>query len=221
MTFVDVSQMGMDDAASDMPSLYDSGLARRAFHQPDADVTYFYVCLDGLAETTLPRKLVGVEIEGGVGTSSDPYSVEVPGIVQYLSRFLESLIVMSATELFEDGVESELSIGVGSAIEAFGSVAVYALREIVGLDSIDSEAKGEILRQIGRVSGNTASQSRLRVLYDGLYSSDPRLRDAALLGLESMSDPRSVHALRYALSHEPIPDLRNDMQSLIDDLDVH
>ena len=61
-------------------------------------------------------------------------------------------------------------------------------------------------------------RSRLAVLTSSLKSPDPRLRDAASIGLAALDDPAAIEDLRDAVDREAVPQLRHNLTLALDQL---
>lgn len=107
-------------------------------------------------------------------------------------------IAEAIDEVFMDGMDSTLSLRVTSLVIKYDNAAVSALDHLLSADKVNAEISGEILRTLGSLDNGKSYFSRLRLLADQLKSSDPRIRDAASLGLASLDEPMSLPALREA-----------------------
>ena len=61
-------------------------------------------------------------------------------------------------------------------------------------------------------------RSRLTVLTSSLKSPDPRLRDAASIGLAALDDPAAIEDLRDAIDQGAFPQLRQNLTLTLDQL---
>ena len=100
-----------------------------------------------------------------------------------LAAALQELWEVDADEVFVDGMESAFSRKLTLAVEIHGDIAVCAIERLMTCDSVNVEVAGEILRQIGSMQDPRTHRSRLAVLTSNLKVTDPRLRDAASIGL--------------------------------------
>lgn len=136
-------------------------------------------------------------------------------IADSLEGYLRRLIADSSDEIFMDGMESRLSAGLKHLIGIAGRFAVSEIRSLMDSGELDIETIGEILRVLGAYDDQASHTSRLSILLDYLESHDPRIRDAALLGLASLDDTSAICALKKALEKEPVAELREDLQEIL------
>lgn len=108
----------------------------------------------------------------------------------------------AANEVFMDGMDSVFSRQVTALVTKHGDAAVSVLDHLLGTGGISAEVSGETLRILGSVDNDVSYFSRLRLLVEQLKSPDPRIRDAASLGLASLDEPMSLPALLEAYKVE-------------------
>ncbi len=106
----------------------------------------------------------------------------------------------SAEEVFEDGMGSNFSRGLVSAVLEHGVTALTAVEQVIIAGNTNVEVLGEVLVQIGAIDDPITHDRRLTILTDALESEDVRIRDAASLGLEAMET---------ALTQELSPQMRD------------
>ena len=145
-------------------------------------------------------------------TSSDGYSSHLR---IYIVEHLMETVRIASEEVFVDGMESVLSEGLSMLIETYGDIAVSAVEHVLGLYYDRAEIVGESLRQLGQIEDPQTHRSRLTALVAHLDSSDPRVRDAANLGLAALDDPKAIKALKYALERESSPQLRSNLELVL------
>jgi hypothetical protein len=131
---------------------------------------------------------------------------------------LDWIIALSADEVFFDGMESRLSFGLKHLLGVGGNATIQAIRSLIDSGSVNVEAVGEILRVFGDFDDRTTHLSRLSVLLECLRSRDSRIRDAASIGIASLDDPSALKEVEEAVEREPILDLRQDLQLILDQL---
>ncbi len=133
------------------------------------------------------------------------------------NQFLK--LVRDATdEVFVDGMESAFASQLRILVENYGRVAVHAIEGFVRSGTANIEAVGEILRVIGSVEDRSTHGGRLAVLLASLASPDPRIRDAASLGIAELDDPTVVGRVEAAAEREQIPVLQRNLQLVVDQL---
>lgn len=147
--------------------------------------------------------------EGEVSTSH---------LEERLTQYFNRLVHEAADEVFVDGMESAFSNGISMAVETYGDIAVYAIKDLISSDRVDAEAVGETLRQLGSKEDPRTHHSRLVVLMSNLWSLDPRIRDAASIGLAALDDPAAIEHIRDAIDRELSPQLRRNLTLVLDQL---
>ena len=138
---------------------------------------------------------------------------------QLLGYFIK-LVWEAVDEVFLDGMESAFSQAVKNVIGGYGDIAVYAIERLLSSQKANAETAGEILRQIGSIEDSSTHRSRLTVLTDQLKSPDPRIRDAASLGLAALDDPTAISDVQTALKRESSPRLRENLKLVLDQLQL-
>lgn len=134
-------------------------------------------------------------------------------------RLMQEAFDLSIEETFEDGVQGDFSTKLMGMIEQFGSIAISAMEQIARRDNKHIEASAEALRWIGLIDNPPTHNHRLRLLMKSLDSKWPAMRDAAILGISYLDDPKAKDALVRAMEQEPIPSLRDDIESVIKQLE--
>ena len=132
--------------------------------------------------------------------------------------YFERLVQDSAEEVFEDGMGSNFSRGLVSAVLEHGMTALTAAEQVIIAGNTNVEVLGETLVQIGTIEDPTTHGRRLTILTDALESEDVRVRDAASLGLEAMESASAIPAIEAALAREPSAQMRNNLATVIDHL---
>lgn len=135
-----------------------------------------------------------------------------------LASYIRYLVREAVDEVFTDGMESVFSHRLTRTIEDYGDTAVLAIEKLMGLDQVNVEVAGEILRQLGSMEDPRAHHSRLAILVANLLSPDPRIRDAASLGLAALDDPEAISDIQKALDREPSSLLRRNLKLVMDQL---
>jgi hypothetical protein len=129
-------------------------------------------------------------------------------------RAIEAAFAAGKEEEFEDGMESHFSRRILSLVDQYGDVAVGKIRNLILKGDVHAEVAGEALRWLGRMEHPPTYWGRRSLLEDALSCAAPLARDGAVLGLAFMDDPHAMPYLRKALSEEPFPELRGDMQQV-------
>ena len=150
------------------------------------------------------------------GSSTEPLSVRYS-----LSTELETLFASGKDCLFEDGVGTEFSRELSYLVWRYGETAVDLIADLIVNEKIDAEVASEALRWLGRVDHAPTCQRRLWLLEKALFSSSPKIRDGAGLGIASMDDPHAIPYIKQAIEKESIQDLRQDLEQVLEQLEMH
>ena len=128
------------------------------------------------------------------------------------------LLQINTEELFVDGMDSSLAREVVSAIEAFGNAAVDAVRKIMDSGRTNVEIVGELLRQLGYMEDIWSHRARRDVLASKLESPDPRIRDAASVGISALDDPSLLESVTRAFGRETSILVKENLKLVMDQL---
>ncbi len=112
---------------------------------------------------------------------------------------------------FEDGLENGFTNQLFDALRKYGNTAVEELATVIFLPGINVDAAAQALMFLGRVNHESSYLARSWVLQRGLFSSLDRIRDAAVVGIASLNDPRARESLSKAIERERSSYLREDM----------
>lgn len=121
-------------------------------------------------------------------------------------------------ELFEDGVENELSRAIPRLVARFGAAAVEAIARLYLGRMVPRDIMSEVLRWLGRVEDEATCEARFWFLIYCLRDDSPAVRSAAALGLASLEDVRAVPYLRREAGAESIGLLRCRLEKVANEL---
>ena len=136
-----------------------------------------------------------------------------------VTRLLARCIDEAVDEVFMDGMDSTFSLRVTSLVIKYDNAAVSALDHLLNTGEVNAEVSGEVLRVLGSLHNDKSYFSRLRLLLEQLKSTDPRIRDAASLGLASLDEPMSLSALRKAHAMEKSELVQRNIGLVIEQLE--
>lgn len=105
-------------------------------------------------------------------------------------------------ETFYDGFDSHFSESISQFILDFGVPAVLVIGKILESNFRASETAEETLRQMGKIVDKRTHTTRLALLLRKLSSPNPRIRDAASIGIASLDDPAAIPLLQRAVETE-------------------
>ncbi|MDP3063831.1 MAG: hypothetical protein Q8O40_11580 [Chloroflexota bacterium] len=154
--------------------------------------------------------------ESDSATMADPWSQGVP--VQVVSR-LQRAVVGAQEEVFEDGFCSRFALELRAMVRDYGEPVVRQVDRMIRYGMVNAEVASEALRQWGVIEDPASHQVRIKVLMEHLNSANPRLRDAASLGLASLDDASAIRAIRQAIDRERSPTLKGDLELVLRQLE--
>ncbi len=137
----------------------------------------------------------------------------------WLDKQANSIFIGAKEEIFEDGMESDFSRNLSEFIASFGHFAMETIIPVILSERTNTEVASEAFRVLGRLNHKTTYRDRLWLLERGLYSDSARIRDGAVLGLAFLNDPLAIAPLKFAIERERIPELRQDMEQVLDQLE--
>lgn len=145
---------------------------------------------------------------------ANPTAVSVP-----LEQQLQTLFEAAHDEVFETGVESELSTRLVYIIKQQGESALDSIANIILSEKANSEAAWEALRWLGKMDDAPSHEARLLLLERCLLTSHSiGIKDGAVLGLASMDDPKAIPGLEKALEQETNSEFRPDIKQVLQQL---
>jgi len=135
-----------------------------------------------------------------------------------ITQAIRTLVEVAKEERFQDGLESNLSLGLTTLIERYPSETIAILNEILRSLGISYFIHAEILQLLGRIESAATKEGRFSLLISYLRAKSPIVRDAAGTALACMNDQRAISYLQRAIETEPVPTLREDMAAVVDQL---
>ena len=134
-------------------------------------------------------------------------------------RELQRMANLAGDEVFEDGVENEVSRTVPTLVARFGSAAVDATARLYLDGLLPTGITCEVLRWLGRVEHDASQETRFWFLIYCLRDGDPRVRSASALALASLEDHHAVKYLRRQRLAEPVGLLRARFEKVANELE--
>lgn len=139
-------------------------------------------------------------------------------ITAKITHAIRTLLDVAKEERFQDGMESNLSLGLATLIGRYPPETIAILNEILPSLNISNFILAEILQFLGRIESTTTKEARFSILISYLRANSPIVRDAAGTALACMNDQRAIPYLQKVIETEPIPTLREDMAVVVDQL---
>lgn len=118
-------------------------------------------------------------------------------------------------ETFEDGKESVFARRIKALVKTRGVEAVRMVANTALSGRTRADVAAEALKAIGLLQDPSTYDERKVLLEKALFSKLPYVREAAVLGIESMRDRRSLPWLMKAMEAEQIEDLRDSMMRAV------
>jgi len=146
---------------------------------------------------------------------SSPAEVN-PMLVEHMRIMFER----GASEFFEDGMESDFAQELIHSVIEHGSAAIDAIAEYLFSSKANSDVGSEALRRIADVEDQRSLASRWALLQRSLKHRSSRVRDGAILGFAALDDSRAIEFLKVTETEEPIPELRQLIEKVIEQLGV-
>jgi len=150
--------------------------------------------------------------------AATPYVAPSVGNARQLPQTVLQLFLAAATESFEAGMNSGLSVGIEKLLMSFGPAAIAAMTEPIRAGLPCEDVAAEALRTIGRVHQQATRMERLALLLQMLEHRSYFLRDAALTGLAYANDPSVIPHLEALTSSVAEPVFAEDLHQLMADL---
>lgn len=167
------------------------------------------------ASTEPTKALKARQKKKPVGSSTELYE---PSNALYSK--IEAIFWTAKGEFFEDGMESTFSKQLDSFVKEFGNNALEAITCLIVYERVDPEVAGEALRWLGRIDYAESYEYRRWLLERSLSLSSTRVRDGAILGLASMDDKHAIPYLKCAIEKEQCSELKADMESVLEQLEI-
>ncbi len=170
--------------------------------------------------TNLPNAFV-VELDPPfyhVGTAGVSRAVEGASVRESLRKTIDRLFVIAEGEHFEDGMESNLTIGLATVLRQYPREAFGILKAELSIRRFSQRILIEVLHFLGRFKGRGTADEQFGVVTAYLYHASPVIRDAAAVALAYMQDKRAIPVLEKVIAGEKVNSLREDMKVVLAEL---
>ena len=135
-----------------------------------------------------------------------------------ITHSIARLYELADEEWFEDGLQSNLSIGLEVLLRQYPAKTMSALSKALTRGAVGHAALVETLKVLGRAESPETRDPRLYTILDFLNHASLVVRDAALVALCLLNDTRAVAYLDRAISREDDPFFRNELAEAINQL---
>jgi len=133
-------------------------------------------------------------------------------------KLLLDIFSQAKEEIFESGIETEFSRNLLGTITKYNSAAMDVITDLILSGSVNTEVAAETMRWLGLMESRVCYRQRRWLLARCLRDVSERVRDAASLGLSYLDDPWAIPYLENAVRDELIPELRSDMEQVLEQL---
>jgi len=159
-------------------------------------------------------------IAEAVGTVSETISAVTTTQVldRAIAQNIESLLTIARDEHFEDGMNSNLSVGLQVLFRNFSAEFARVLGERLTKGGISARILAEMFYALGQIEDDNTKDWRMATLVDFLKSPSPVVRDAAAVGLAYLDDKRAAPYLREAMDRESSETLKEDIRAVVEQL---
>ncbi len=135
-----------------------------------------------------------------------------------ISDSFNRLYKLAEEEWFEDGLQSNLSLGLEVLFRHYPAQTMTELSKLLKKGSIKQGALVETLKVLGRVESPETRELRLYNILDFLGHSSLVIRDAALVGLCLLNEKRALAYLERAAAREDNPFFRGELEEVMKQL---
>lgn len=133
---------------------------------------------------------------------------------------LVRILARSQDEQFEAGVESRLARDLQRVFASRPLAVLQALRKRLGESAEEPEILAETLQWASRIDGSLAREAVIDLLLTGLHHGHPLVRDSAALALADFDEEVALKQIRRAMERESVPEMREDLESLMRSLEA-
>ncbi len=146
--------------------------------------------------------------------SSTQFPIPAPDVVTRLNSILSA----ATSESLEDGMRNSITERLPALLTADASTVIPALVSVLESGRANPVVVGEVLKELGNLRSIGRRSDILWILERALALDSHYLRDAAGLGLARFGDASAVPHLQRAVEREPSPELRRDLQLVLNEL---
>jgi hypothetical protein len=131
---------------------------------------------------------------------------------------LAALLADAREDLMEDGMNNTVNERLPPLLLMHPQSIIRALAGLIEAGQTPPIIAAQLLKELGRARIAASHSQRRWVLERALCSPSPVTRDGAGLGLARLGDHRSLRYLVRAVEIEADPELRTDLQRVVDEL---
>jgi hypothetical protein len=182
------------------------------------DLPYEYIEVFGATDNDFDSATILPEPVSRSGDETARTDLSADDINDHLFEIFKFIFLEAEDVTFEDGIESSFSRKVQTIVRIYGNDAVSAIDSLIRLGRANAEIAEELMRQVGLIEDPPTLNARLKLLLGHLESPDPRIIDAASLGIAHLDDPRAIEGLGAAMQRERSPLLKRNLNLVLEQL---
>jgi len=152
------------------------------------------------------------------GTAGVSQAVEGASVYESLRKAIDRLFVIAESEHFEDGMESNLTIGLAAVLRQYPRQGFGILKAELSVRRLSQRLLIELLHFLGRFRGRGIADEQFGVVVAYLYNTSSVIRDAAAVSLAYMRDKRAIPVLEKVIASEKVDFLKEDMEVVLAEL---
>ena len=131
---------------------------------------------------------------------------------------LDHLFSAAQEEQFETGMESRFARGLGLLFADASKAVLRSLKTRVNIGKTAPQVLAEMLEWSSRQEKNSFGNEIIDLLLTGLKNPSPLVRDSAALSLAYFDEDTAIDHLKRAMQEEQVPELRMDLEDLVNSL---
>lgn len=135
-----------------------------------------------------------------------------------LEREVDRLFWAASDEQFEVGMVSEFAHGLDDLLAASPIELLHVLQTRLDTPRTPIEVIAEAMHWLGELEHETFRKQVVSILLFGLNHESPVVRDAGALALGDLEGCDALIHLKQAIEKENVPELREDMEDLVESL---
>lgn len=148
---------------------------------------------------------------GDATASSTQEELEAKRVEATFDQFIEE----ARDEIFRDGIDTNLSVGVDLLVRRFPRSTMAILPKVLERRDVGQLLVGHVIRALGKATDERTVGARVNLIAQYLSHANPYVRDAAAIALSYIGDKQAVQYIKAAIEAEQNRSLRDDMESAL------
>lgn len=204
-----------ENTATSLP--HDRDESRVNIGRPGLLIAGFILSAALTAVGSIPAtSLTGRRRDGAVAESSTAAVEFDPELSDQVRRLFDQ----GGSEFFQDGVPTTFSRTLVDTLARHGHAALNAMAEHIFAGHVNPDVVSEALRWLADLNDPATLAQRWSILERTVRDRSGRVRDGAILGFATLDDPRARPVLLEAGRLEQIPELRQLIDKVLEQLDT-